>query len=189
MGFDSYKSYLASDLWKSIKKKALSENKKKCSRCGERKAKLQVHHRSYDLRTMVGSDTRSLSVVCSACHVLAEQPKKRQHPIDRLYNANETVLTPYVPTLLERCQRWYEKNKRWERRIGSPEEARALIEMYRLRATAKDGPRCLVCGRQGYNPTLPPKVLVESGYFFCGNHLWGQIRAAISALRVDLTRD
>lgn len=60
-----------------------------------------------------------------------------------------------------------------------------MVAMYRQRATAIGmDRRCLVCGRKGVNPTMPPKVVSE--YECCGNHLWGQIRAAVQAVKLGL---
>lgn len=191
LGFDSYRAYLRSPLWQSIKKRVFRNKPgNRCVRCGKTGARrLQIHHRSYDLRTLSGADLRSLSIVCRKCHCAAEKPtdfSRSSH--DRLNGANQAILAPSKPTRLERCWAWYEKHKRWAPLAKDAAEARWLIETYRQRATTVDGLRCLVCGRQGVNPRTPFKV-TSAGYPCCGHHYWGAIRAAVDALRIDLTDD
>lgn len=91
MGFESYRAYQRSDLWKSIRERVLALNRF-CQGCAKREAK-QVHHRAYDPATLRGDDLRSLSAVCAGCHRKGEQPQnKRQHSSDRLERASYVSL-------------------------------------------------------------------------------------------------
>lgn len=69
-GFDSYKAYLASDLWKSIRATVLKRDKHACLVCGERAT--EVHHKSYKMDAIVGAKTLSLMSLCRNCHVTIE---------------------------------------------------------------------------------------------------------------------
>lgn len=87
LGFQSYRAYLRSDLWQSIKARVFQERGRRCERC-ERPAS-HVHHRAYDPATLRGDDIRSLTVACRRCHGKAEKPEMRQSAQDRLMGANK----------------------------------------------------------------------------------------------------
>lgn len=69
VGFKSYRSYLASDLWKGIRRRVLDE-RPHCEYCG--KEATQVHHSSYWPAVLRGEDTRPLHPVCAICHKSGE---------------------------------------------------------------------------------------------------------------------
>lgn len=87
LGFKSYRSYLKSDLWKSIRERVLVANRI-CAACARRSSS-QVHHRSYDPATLRGDDIRSLSAVCSRCHAKGERPWAIQDRQVRLMRMNK----------------------------------------------------------------------------------------------------
>lgn len=66
LGFLSYRIYLASDLWKSIREKVLERDKHQCRRCG-RPAKT-VHHSHYGYDVMRGVRLEPLYLLCGGCH-------------------------------------------------------------------------------------------------------------------------
>lgn len=66
LGFETYRKYLATDLWCRIKSRVLTRHKARCACCG-RKAKI-VHHRQYDVGTLNGTDLQWLVAVCGRCH-------------------------------------------------------------------------------------------------------------------------
>lgn len=66
LGFASYKKYLNSPLWESIRLAVLSRDKHKCFGCG-RQAK-QVHHMAYTLDNLAGRDLSRLRSLCGGCH-------------------------------------------------------------------------------------------------------------------------
>lgn len=77
-GFAKYSQYLSSALWKEIRLRVLDNCKWTCQLCNG--AARQVHHRSYDKRTMNGSKLTHLLAVCSRCHKRIEfddEGKKR----------------------------------------------------------------------------------------------------------------
>lgn len=70
MCFDSYASYLRSDIWKEIREAVMRKAKWMCRACG-RKA-VHVHHRSYDKDTMSGRGMKNLIALCQDCHQAIE---------------------------------------------------------------------------------------------------------------------
>lgn len=65
MGFRSFRAYLHSDLWLSIKARVL-EAQPNCQCCKTRRATL-VHHRAFDPATLAGVTTGALTAACKPC--------------------------------------------------------------------------------------------------------------------------
>lgn len=70
LGFRSYGEYIRSEMWKLIRGLAFEANGTKCVSCDARAT--QIHHASYDLRTLTGADLTHLHPVCGKCHEAAE---------------------------------------------------------------------------------------------------------------------
>lgn len=66
MGFSTYKEYLLSNLWASIRAKVLLDCPG-CRVCLDKKA-VVVHHRSYAKDVMEGNDLEPLISMCMGCH-------------------------------------------------------------------------------------------------------------------------
>jgi hypothetical protein len=66
LGYRTYRDYLQSDLWKSIRDKVLAKYRHRCIKCGGQAS--QVHHRSYHIDVLMGHDIRSLVPMCRNCH-------------------------------------------------------------------------------------------------------------------------
>lgn len=66
LGFTSYQHYLASDLWKQVKRKVFQIKGKSCELCGRPAA--TVHHNRYCLGSMLGRRLKFLIPICHACH-------------------------------------------------------------------------------------------------------------------------
>lgn len=88
LGFASYQEYLASDLWKRIRYRALRRDGWLCKVC--RKPARCVHHRHYSLDAMAGLDISSLVSLCHNCHEAAEFHDGRKTGLRR---ANEHIAT------------------------------------------------------------------------------------------------
>ncbi len=69
MGFESYKAYLASDLWASIRAFKLQRDPF-CYACFN--GANQVHHKKYTVDNLLGLTIGNLVSVCRRCHELAE---------------------------------------------------------------------------------------------------------------------
>lgn len=65
LGFESYKAYLASDLWIGIRRIVMEENPN-CAICLRKST--QVHHMSYVRDVLVGTNRTELKAVCFGCH-------------------------------------------------------------------------------------------------------------------------
>jgi hypothetical protein len=66
IGFNTYKDYLKSELWKKIRKKVLAREKNVCEICqchGN-----QVHHSRYHKNDLTGKNLNFLHVLCGDCH-------------------------------------------------------------------------------------------------------------------------
>lgn len=61
----SYREYLASDLWKTIRARVLKRDNETCC-CGNRAT--QVHHREYSPAVMTGHNDAMLVSLCKPCH-------------------------------------------------------------------------------------------------------------------------
>ena len=70
MGYPSYTDYLASDLWKRIRRKVFARTTA-CEVCGTQKA-TQVHHRSYIRPVLTGHRLDLLVACCRTCHETCE---------------------------------------------------------------------------------------------------------------------
>lgn len=70
LGFRSYGEYIHSEMWKLIRGLAFDAHGTRCVSCNSRAT--QIHHSSYDMRTLAGSDLTHLHPVCGACHEAAE---------------------------------------------------------------------------------------------------------------------
>jgi 5-methylcytosine-specific restriction endonuclease McrA len=75
MGYSSYRAYLASDLWKSIRERVLERDGGMCRMCLKRKAR-SVHHITYHEDTLRGETLDQLVSVCGGCHVVSEFDRK-----------------------------------------------------------------------------------------------------------------
>jgi hypothetical protein len=89
LGFESYRAYLDSPLWKNIRVRVLERAQQTCERCRKNPAR-QVHHRAYDPTTLRGDSIDALTATCGGCHRHAERTKG--HAYDRLQTANQTFL-------------------------------------------------------------------------------------------------
>ena len=182
LGFRSYRDYLKSPLWASIRKRATQRARHRCERCSSTRC-LQVHHRAYDMATLAGDNIDSLTVACRSCHCKAERPGDfKRTRYDRVQESSELLMTS-TPDMRELIVQWYRANKRnGLPSLATVDEQVALFGAIRARATQLDDrKRCLACGRNNTNPRVEPKRL-SVGYEFCGQHSWGHIRACMSAL-------
>jgi hypothetical protein len=69
MGFESYRTYQRSSLWKGIRERQLMKQPW-CTGCGAKA--WQVHHLRYDKPTMMGRCSGNLVSVCGHCHFSCE---------------------------------------------------------------------------------------------------------------------
>jgi hypothetical protein len=106
LGFKSYSEYLKSDLWKSIRNQVLKQEKYKCCICGNKAN--QVHHRTYCITGLAGTNLQSLRAICSSCHHLAEFDENGQKR--RLKEVNKLIPTKVKRKKCSNCHLWAKKN-------------------------------------------------------------------------------
>jgi len=102
MGFASYRDYLRSPLWKSIRAAKL-EASPQCEICSTSKA-AQVHHLRYSVDALAGKNAWPLVSTCRECHTRIEfnrEGKKRPY-----YMAAKKT-----KSLLGRNRAWDEHNR------------------------------------------------------------------------------
>jgi 5-methylcytosine-specific restriction endonuclease McrA len=87
LGFNSYRSYLRSPLWRAIRRLVFAKKGHRCVLCG-REAR-QVHHRRYDHNTLSGAILAWLEPICAKCHTYIEvRPNGRKRcarNVERLF--------------------------------------------------------------------------------------------------------
>lgn len=74
LGFFSYRRYMRSNLWRSIRRRKIKQDGPFCAACsciGE-----DVHHRSYSRAVLRGDDLSQLILLCRACHRSIEFDEK-----------------------------------------------------------------------------------------------------------------
>jgi len=69
LGYVSYRDYLKSSLWQSIRERVFAISKR-CFVCGE--SGKEVHHFGYGLEVLKGKDIAKLKCICRNCHQNAE---------------------------------------------------------------------------------------------------------------------
>ena len=71
LGFEDYRTYLASELWADIRRRALSKSRR-CYCCRRKKKATQVHHLFYTEENLSGHVLRGLKPLCAVCHQAIE---------------------------------------------------------------------------------------------------------------------
>ncbi len=71
LGLSSYREYLASPRWATIRARVYSRSRGVCEVCRTARAS-QVHHRSYSTRVLLGHSIKPLVAVCRSCHEKVE---------------------------------------------------------------------------------------------------------------------
>lgn len=84
LGFKTYRSYLKSALWNSIRTRVLSNNPT-CVSCGS--AATQVHHSKYTWSNMKGNSLKNLVSVCGDCHFFCEFEDGKKVSLDECNQA------------------------------------------------------------------------------------------------------
>jgi predicted HNH restriction endonuclease len=77
--YKKYQKYIRSKEWKEIRDEVFEERNQRCQICGRRegedKAKLSVHHNSYEHLYDERDHKEDLLVVCSVCHLAIHRNK------------------------------------------------------------------------------------------------------------------
>lgn len=70
LGFASYRAYLQSELWASIRERVLNRDGMRCQCCGKKAS--QVHHHRYTREVLLGEAIDDLRSICGGCHRSSE---------------------------------------------------------------------------------------------------------------------
>lgn len=105
IGFDSYRSYLNSELWKGIRRRVFARSKE-CCVCNA--VATEIHHINYRTKTLLGNDISALIPLCQRCHRSIEfddEGNKRSGVKAR--NESQRILA-----------KWFRKRARYRRKAG-----------------------------------------------------------------------
>jgi hypothetical protein len=72
LGFNSYRHYLNSEMWKTIRMMVLARDEYKCTVASCDSRACDVHHNSYEMNVLIGKDLRQLVSLCRKHHREAE---------------------------------------------------------------------------------------------------------------------
>jgi 5-methylcytosine-specific restriction endonuclease McrA len=90
MGFDSYRSYLQSDLWRSIRSRVLASKGGKCVLCDDPAS--EIHHNGYRKEHLDGRQLNFLFPLCRKCHQFIEYDGKRKRTFPQTRKAFKRLL-------------------------------------------------------------------------------------------------
>jgi len=120
MGFASYRAYLDSTLWQTIRRKRLDATPL-CAKCGDTAD--TVHHADYRLTTLKGHNPLSLICLCRACHTRAHSPDAKGRPRYNSKQATDWILYGGAKSARQ-YHRANRKRKRRKRRRASSSRLR-----------------------------------------------------------------
>lgn len=79
LGFPDYAAYLASDLYRGIRRRVLADRNHQCVCCGQEAT--QVHHERYTVADLLGETIDFLQAICVRCHEDVERDGKHKRPM------------------------------------------------------------------------------------------------------------
>ena len=99
LGFESYKAYLQSDLWRSIRSRVYEKHGHKCYVCRKQGVfkvpATEVHHRRYTPQNLAGESIFGMFPVCRECHISVEFKDGRKVSTETSYRLfNRTTGLP-----------------------------------------------------------------------------------------------
>jgi len=106
LGYQSYKDYLNSRMWKYVRARVLKRDRSKCLACNE--PAQVVHHRSYCKASLRGMRIDYLVSLCHKCHGEAEFSESRKTTVsqDNSYlNKRIWAAGSVVPGMCPNCKK------------------------------------------------------------------------------------
>lgn len=97
MGFDSYRDYLASDLWKRIRRKVYTAKGSRCFLCGNQADAL--HHSRYHRNDLLGKKIRFIDPICDSCHNRIEFDGDKKRSLHGAVCATRKLQNYRVPSM------------------------------------------------------------------------------------------
>lgn len=108
IGFSSYRDYLASDLWRSIRARVYAAKGRKCVLCPQDAS--QLHHDRYHANDLLGKTLEFIHPLCEMCHKRIEFDEDGRKVKMKVARA---VFKRLVRTTLpKRCQQCGAKSKK-----------------------------------------------------------------------------
>lgn len=139
LGFASYASYLAGELWRSIRKHVMIRDRRSC-RCCRARAN-HVHHDSYAVEVLKGKSSDRLYAVCKACHEKLEfRPDGTKRSFEEVRQALRSMLgrSAAAKQATKRSARVAAKKAKAERRARRIAEKQADREARELAREAEN---------------------------------------------------
>lgn len=142
MGYSSYKLYLDSPLWKSIRARVLRKFDGKCKGCG--RTANQVHHHQYSRQVLDGRSIEGMSAICGECHegieFHGEIKLSLRHANRRLKRQRKQRIDKAPPEAIPQRERDHREFQDRVKRIKATLKGRArdaaLAEAYRARTAS-----------------------------------------------------
>ncbi len=116
IGFEDYRSYLASDLWAGISKRVLSSGRR-CWVCRRRKSATQCHHDVYTRRNLLGETLEGIYPACAICHPALEfKGKTKRSLIEARAECRRLRNWKKWPKIVARKLKGYRRRRRKRRK-------------------------------------------------------------------------
>ncbi len=98
MGYKTYKDYLESELWESIRERVFKNRGDKCVLCSN--PPTCVHHRGYGKAVLLGEELHQLVAICFECHKEVEfKANGDKRTLVQSQSRFDTLLKKYRKTL------------------------------------------------------------------------------------------
>lgn len=105
IGYTSYRQYLQSELWASIRTTVLDRSGHKCWACS--RTATQVHHRKYTIEALEGDDLTWLVALCAGCHVSCEFRKKQKLDLPQANKRLRRIRKNKLSSHRDKASRWH----------------------------------------------------------------------------------
>lgn len=132
-GFQDYRDYLSSPLWREIRLRVFQSRGTKCKVCREAEA-TQIHHERYTPENLSGKSLADLVPICPACHEFIERnggvwggsvrppkpqrPKKAKPPRagrKKKQRKPKNAKPDAAPRMTEQVRQWSDRGRKQEK--------------------------------------------------------------------------
>lgn len=116
LGFQSYKDYLCSPLWRLIRARVFQQKGRLCLLCGS--SATELHHHRYHRNDLIGKKTKFIDPICRECHEKIEFSSGRKNKLHEAKIAFQRIRSDRRQETLDRLavEEWERKNRTaiWE---------------------------------------------------------------------------
>ena len=120
-GFESYREYLASHVWNTVRELAFGKHGRKCVKCGEHAT--EIHHTFYTPDVLLGVELDALKPVCDKCHRNAEWSGGEKMTLAQANDRLGVDVTRVGKRIKKRIAQLSKIERRSSRRIERPAHA------------------------------------------------------------------